>query len=168
MKRLLTLDGKNYDPALPEILRVSARGIIREGDRYLFVQDNFGNVKLPGGGIEAGEDERTALIREVREETGYEVIPESIVPFGEIEEKRLSAHEMMIWHQLSRVYFCKVSSAQGQTAYTDNEKKYGFRLARYTLEEAIAMNESLLRREGERKWVEREYRTLLLIKEYLG
>ena len=28
---------------------------------------------------------------------------------GEIEEKRLSAHEMMIWHQLSRVFFCSVS-----------------------------------------------------------
>lgn len=50
------------------------------------IEDNFGEVKLPGGGIDSGEDDYKALVREVKEETGYDVILESIVSFGEIEE----------------------------------------------------------------------------------
>ena len=51
------------------------------------IENDFGEVKLPGGGIDSGEDDYKALVREVKEETGYDVILESIVPFGEIEEK---------------------------------------------------------------------------------
>ncbi|MBP3656796.1 MAG: NUDIX domain-containing protein [Clostridia bacterium] len=96
------------------------------------VEDHFGAVKLPGGGMDSGEDDHRALIREVKEETGYDVIEETIVPFGEIEEKRLSLHEPMIWHQFSRLYFCEVYPGKGTCAYTDNEKEYGFRQALYT------------------------------------
>ena len=77
------------------------------------IESSFGEVKLPGGGMDPGEDEYQALVREVKEETGYDVIPESIKPFGEIEEKRLAVYEPMIWHQINRLYFCDVYSAQG-------------------------------------------------------
>lgn len=109
-----------------------------------------------------------ALIREVKEETGYNVVKESVVPFGEIEEKRLSVHEPMIWHQISRLYFCNVYSEQGECEYTENEKKYGFKQVWYTLDEAIEKNKSMLEKEGRRAWNQREYKTLLLIKDYCG
>lgn len=168
MNRILVLDAKNYPEDMAEILRVAVRGIIFLDGKLLMIEDSFGEVKLPGGGIEKGEDDRQALLREVREETGYDVLPESIRPFGEIEEKRLSVHEPMIWHQISRLYFCDVAPEQGDCEYTANEKKYGFRRVLYTVDEALEKNRAMLAEEGERAWNQREYRTLLLLKEHLA
>lgn len=168
MDRILVLDEHNYPEDMAEILRVAVRGIIFLDGKLLMIEDSFGEVKLPGGGIEKGEDDRQALLREVREETGYDVLPESIRPFGEIEEKRLSVHEPMIWHQISRLYFCDVAPEQGDCEYTANEKKYGFRRVLYTVDEALEKNRAMLAEEGERAWNQREYRTLLLLKEHLA
>lgn len=71
---------------LEEIYRVAVRGIVFIDGKLLMIEDNFGEVKLPGGGIDSGEDDYKALVREVKEETGYDAILESIVSFGEIEE----------------------------------------------------------------------------------
>lgn len=167
MKKLLVMDAQNYEQNMPEIYRVAVRGIIIVDGKLLLIEDSFGEMKLPGGGIEEGEDDIQALIREVREETGYEIIPDTIQPFGEIEEKRLSVKEPMIWHQISRLYFCEVCGEQGECKYTENEKKYGFRQVLYTLKEALEKNEAMLEREGKQPWNQREYKTLLLIKEHL-
>ena len=168
MDKLLVLDAHNYPDDMAEILRVAVRGIIFLEGKLLMIESSFGEVKLPGGGIEQGEDEIAALVREVREETGYEVLPETIRPFGEIEEKRLSVHEPMIWHQISHLYFCKVDPRQGACAYTANEQKYGFRLVRLTVEEAIGKNQAMLEREGYLPWNQREYETLRLLQRHLA
>ncbi len=167
MERILIMDEKNYSPDLEEIKRVAIRGIIFIDGKLLMIENNFGETKLPGGGMDDGEDDYEALLREVKEETGYDVIPESIVPFGEIEEKRLSVYEPMIWHQLSRLYFCDVYPTKGECSYTENEKKHGFKQVLYTLEEALEKNKRMLEKEGLQAWNQREYKTLLLIKDYL-
>lgn len=168
MEKILVMDEHNYDDNLSEILRVAIRGIIFINGKLLMIEDSFGEVKLPGGGMEPGEDDYRALIREVKEETGYDVIPESIKPFGEIEEKRLSVNEPMIWHQINRLYFCSVYPDQGQCEYSENEKKYGFHQVFYTMEEALKVNERMLENEGLQAWNQREYKTLLLIKDHLS
>lgn len=58
--------------------RLAARGIIRRNDKYLAIYGKYGDYKFPGGGREAGEELADTLIREVQEETGYRMIPESI------------------------------------------------------------------------------------------
>lgn len=168
MERILVMDAKNYAPDMEEIYRVAVRGIIFIDGKLLMIEDSSGEAKIPGGGIDAGENDYQALVREVKEETGYDVIPETIKPFGEIEEKRLSVGEPMIWHQISRLYFCAVYPEQGTCDYSENEKKHGYRQVLYTLEEALEKNEKMLAEEGKQAWNQREYRTLLLIKEYLG
>ncbi len=167
MDKILVMDAKNYDQDMEEIYRVAVRGIIFIDGKLLMIEDKYGEVKLPGGGIDPNEDDYQALVREVKEETGYDVNLETIVPFGEIEEKRLSTSEPMIWHQFSRLYFCEVYSEQGTCDYTDNEKKYGFRQVLYTLEEALEKNRRMLNEEGAKAWNQREYKTLLLIKSHL-
>ena len=107
------------------------------------------------------------LIREVREETGCTVIPETVRPFGYIEEKRRSFHEDGIWHQFSRLYFCDVTDERSDTEYSENEKKYGMRFRMYTIDEAIAKNRAMLDQIGALAWNQREYRTLLLIRAYM-
>ena len=168
MNKLLIMDEHNYTDDMEEIYRVAVRGIIFIDGKLLMIEDSLGEVKLPGGGIDAEEGDYQALIREVKEETGYDVIPESIRPFGEIEEKRLSTHEPMIWHQISRLYMCDVYPEQGMCEYTENEKKYGFRQVLYTLDEALEKNKIMLEKEGKQPCNQREYKTLLLIKDCIS
>lgn len=112
------------------------------------IESSFGEVKLPGGGMDSGEDDYQVLVREVKEETGYDVIPESIKPFGEIEEKRLSVYEPMIWHQINRLYFCDVYPEQGQCEYSENEKEEGFHPVFYTIEEALGKTIECWKKKG--------------------
>lgn len=167
MEKILVMDEHNYDENLEEIYRISVRGIIFVAGKLLMIESSFGEVKLPGGGMDQGEDEYQTLVREVKEETGYDVIPESIKPFGEIEEKRLAVYEPMIWHQINRLYFCDVYSEQGKCEYSKNEKEEGFHQVFYTIEEALEKNERMLEKEGMQAWNQREYKTLLLIRDYL-
>jgi 8-oxo-dGTP pyrophosphatase MutT (NUDIX family) len=55
--------------------------------------------ELPGGRAEPGEDERAALVREIREETGLAVEPVALV--GEYRRSGFAAHR-------ARVYRCRV------------------------------------------------------------
>ena len=90
MERLFILDAKDYDEGMPEISRTAVRAVISIEDELLCIEDKTGGVKLPGGGQEDGEDDLTTLAREIREETGHALIPSSVVPFGYVEEKRLT------------------------------------------------------------------------------
>lgn len=168
MKQILIMDAGNYDPTLPEIYRVAVRGIIFVDGKLLLIQSDFDEVKFPGGGKEGEESDKDTLIREVLEETGFHVIPESIKEFGEVVEKRLSVHEPMIWHQINRYYFCEIDSIQEECHYTENELKHGFHQVWFTLDEAISINEEMLSQEGRKAWNQREYNVLKLIKEAIG
>ena len=57
MKKILVMDEKNYSLDLEEIYRVAVRGIIFIDGKLLMIEDTYGEVKLPGGGIDSGEDE---------------------------------------------------------------------------------------------------------------
>lgn len=168
MRKLLVLDAKNYDEALPEINRISVRSIIFMDGKLLLIQSKEGEVKLPGGGQEEGENDWDTLIRETAEETGYHVIPASIQEFGEVEEKRLSTKEPMIWHQINRYYLCEVENEQGDCQYSENEQKHGFRQVWLTLDEAIKLNEEMLQKEGIQAWNQREYTVFKMLKEEKG
>lgn len=54
--------------------RPSVYGILLRDDKLLLVKDTWGKKwGLPGGGIDAGESEEEALIREFQEETKIEI-----------------------------------------------------------------------------------------------
>ena len=167
MKKILIMDEMNYPADSDEIFRVAVRGIIFVEGKLLMIESDSGELKLPGGGINDGEDDRRALVREVKEETGYDVILDTIEPFGEIEEKRLSVHEPKIWHQISRLYFCRVDPAKGQCNYTENEIKSGFRQVLYSIEDALEKSKGVLEKDGVQAWNQREYKTLLLIRDHI-
>jgi len=143
MKKILIMDAKDYDNSMEEIYRIAIRGIIFIDGKLLLVESSFGEIKLPGGGVEKNESDIDTLIRETYEETGYHIIPDSIKPFGEVEEKRLSIYEAKIWHQINRYYFCDVISIKDKCDYTEDENKDGFHQVFYTIDEAIKINEEM-------------------------
>lgn len=63
--------------------KVAAVVFVTEGDRVLMVQRAFnpkqGKWALPAGYIDYGEDPRAAAIREVREETGLDVVIKRLI-----------------------------------------------------------------------------------------
>lgn len=165
MENILILDAKNYDDSLPEIKRIAVRAIIFIDGKLLLIQSSFGEVKFPGGGQEEGESDIDTLVRETLEETGYQIILNSIKEFGQVEEIRMSTKEPMIWHQINRYYFCNIEDIQGECHYTKNEMIYQFHQVWYTLDDAIKINEEMLLREGKHPWNQREYNVLKILKE---
>lgn len=65
----------------PSIVRRGAVAVIRDGEKVLIIRRSQfvvapGAYCFPGGGIEPGETEIEALIRELREELGVEAVPQ--------------------------------------------------------------------------------------------
>ncbi len=88
----------------PESPLVGVGAIIVEGERVLLVKRGhaplMGKWSIPGGVLEVGETLRTAVVREVREETGFVIEPgellgvfERVVPD---EEGRMRYHYVLI------------------------------------------------------------------------
>ena len=83
MRALFEIDTKDYDPKGPAFVRPSVRGIIlRDGKVAMVHSIKYDYYKFPGGGIESGETKPQALIREVAEESGLQVLPKSIREYG--------------------------------------------------------------------------------------
>lgn len=128
MRELFSLDKKDYVGTEKVFSRPSARGIIvKNGQVLLVYSKKYDYYKFPGGGIEKGEANEKALIREVCEETGYRVIPESIKEYGAVLRRQLSRmHENEIFEQWNYYYLCDVEDEPGNQKLDDYEDEEGF------------------------------------------
>ena len=112
--------------------RTGARGIVVKGEYIaLFNKANMNEYKLPGGGVEEGEDYAIAFSREVLEETGC--IVEDVELLGTVEEKK--GHNN--FYQKSYAYVGYVVEDTGTLHLTEKEAKEGARLVWVTVDEAI-------------------------------
>ena len=127
MKRLLTLDLKDYTDEMPLFEKHTVRAIILRDGRLLMQRSDTGEYKIPGGGVEDGENRIVALEREVREETGFVIIPGSVEEIGEILEVRQDVFRKgtkYICH--SYYYFCDVGEETFELQMTPSEIAKGF------------------------------------------
>ena len=115
MRELFVLDKKNYNPNGSVGRRPSVRGIIiRDGKIAMMHSRKYNYYKLPGGGIEPGETLEDTLIREVREESGLIVKPETIKEFGYVrrmEKGRYACRSLRINFPHSYHILCNVRFA---------------------------------------------------------
>ncbi len=110
MRQLFEIDLKDYKDTDNVFRRPSARAIIfKDGKLALVYSKKEKYYKFPGGGIHNDEDKKEALIREVREEVGLVVIPESIREYGSVlRRQKSSVKEGEIFEQENYYYACKV------------------------------------------------------------
>ena len=124
MRHLFTIDTHDYDPNGTVEVRPSVRGIIlREGKVLLVHSLKYDYYKFPGGGIEPGEEMEEALGREVREETGFQVLPGSIREYGLVRRISRGKHTD-VFYQDNYYFLCDIGSTVGQELddYEDEER----------------------------------------------
>lgn len=124
MKELKLINPENAleEEAANYRVREAARAIVVDEDgmiALLYVSKEH-YYKLPGGGIENGEDKIAALRRECREEIGCDV--EVAGEVGVIVEYR----KIFNLKQISHCYFAKIKGQKSVPSFTDEEVDQGF------------------------------------------
>ncbi|HNZ50554.1 MAG TPA: NUDIX domain-containing protein [Bacilli bacterium] len=128
MRTLFVIDTKDYDLNGKVYRRPSTRGIIIRGNKVGMIHSRkYDYYTFPGGGIEPGENQINTLIREVKEETGLEVILGSIKEFGLVHsiQKGKTADEA-IFIQDNYYYLCEVRDEWGFPKLDDYESAEQF------------------------------------------
>ena len=114
-------------------IRKGARGIVQreDGKIAIFCKKNKNEYKLPGGGIDEGEEPEIAFRREVKEEAGCEIT--DIKLLGKTEELK----SLDNFQQISYVFTARVTSIQENLNLTQKEIDEGGCLLWMTPEEAL-------------------------------
>ncbi len=142
MRTLQIIDKENYTKEMPVYEKFSTRAVIIREGKIATQKGNAGDYKLLGGGVEPGEHLEEALIREVQEESGLVVIPESIREIGEIVERRRDLFDPNIIYVChSCFFFCDAKEEPVETHMTQSEIAKGYHLDWATPEEILAGNE---------------------------
>ena len=170
MRPLFCVDMLDYEEDWPHSARPSVRGIIRKDDKVAMVHSlKYDYYKFPGGGIEGDEAHEATLIREVKEETGLAVKPETIKEYGFVLRLQKSDYlENTIFVQENFYYTCEVTEETGNQKLDDYEAEEGFTLEFLTPDEAIRANRNCHCTEWDKAMVERETRVLEGLKRMWG
>ena len=168
MQRLFTIDLKDYDSSLEKFYRPSVRGIIldQNGKVAMIYSEKYHFYKFPGGGIEGDEINLETLEREIKEETGMILKPESVREFGEVLLTQIMQKDGkdVILMQYNYYYLCETENKIGAQSLDDGEKEAGFVLKFVSIDEAIRTNNNFQGEPIKKYVVERENRVLELVK----
>ncbi len=125
MRLLFEIDRQNYQKGGTSTARPSVRGIIIKNGKIAMIHSlTYDYYKFPGGGIENNENHIDTLIREVTEESGLKVIPESVREYGFVHRIEKGDFED-IFIQDNYYYLCNAEDTvyqQSLDQYEDEEK----------------------------------------------
>ena len=165
MRLLFELDTKDYDPGGVPFVRPSVRGILIRGGKIAMVHSlKYDYYKYPGGGIEPGESLEDALIREVAEEAGLSVIPESIREYGLVHRVQKS-DRADFFIQDNYYYLCDAKDAVQPQHLDDYEAEERFTLEFVEPLHAIRTNRQKDHGPKDPIMLEREARVLEMLME---
>jgi len=163
VKKLKEFDRKDYSASFERNIRNCSRAIIINENKYAMLFSNkYKDYCFPGGGNESGETLEETLIREVREETGLIIIPQSIVEYGMTTEIRKDVFvDNIIYEKRDYYYICEVEKEIHQRKLTKGEIESQYILEYVSLDYAINTNEneSLI----EQKYLEPEIYVMKLL-----
>lgn len=142
-------------------IRYGARGIIirEDGKIAIFNKSNKNEYKLPGGGVDKGEDIKEAFKREALEETGCEI--EIIDELGTIEEHK----SLDNFKQISYLFVGKVLKDNNKLELTQKEKDEGAKLIWVDKEEGLKLITNCLENLKESKYENLYHSKFIVLRE---
>jgi len=167
MKLLKTINPQNAlsDEVEKYKIREAVRAVVidEKNDIALLQVTNEKYYKLPGGGIEKGENKVTALKRECLEEIGCNI--SVLDEIGIIVEYR----KMFEIKQISYCYIAKVNGKKGKSQFTQKEIGEGFKQLWLPYEKALSLisNNIAINLEGSSYIVPRDSIFLKRARQYL-
>ena len=165
MRLLFEIDTKDYDPNGKAFVRPSVRGIIIRDSKVAMVHSlKYDYYKFPGGGIEDGESLEQALLREVVEESGLQVVANSIREYGLVHRVQKGQKEAM-FIQDNYYFLCEVESEIQAQHLDDYEAEEHFTLEFVNPIHAILTNREVDHGPKDQIMLEREARVLELLME---
>jgi 8-oxo-dGTP pyrophosphatase MutT (NUDIX family) len=147
--------------------REAIRAIIFQGNSILMVHTNKGDYKFPGGGVNKGESHKETLEREVKEETGY-LVNSVKSKIGVFIERNIDEYEENAIFQMTSYYYkCEISDNKTLQKLDDYEFELEFSPVWILIDEAIYLNEEILKKDNKHRnpWVYRETKVLKALKE---
>lgn len=109
---MITLE-REHERALGVRPSVSAVIFDRRGRLLLQQRSDGGQWGLPGGSVEIGEALATAVVREVREETGLIVVPRRLIGvYSDPSLQVVRYPDGNVWHYVSCLFECAVRGGQ--------------------------------------------------------
>lgn len=119
--------------------RQIARAVVYDSDGWFYFvravrDDDFGKATLietSGGGVESGEDMRTAIKRELAEELGAKV--DIICRIGVVSDYYNLIHR----HNINNYYLCRASSFGRKNLTQDEIENFHLSTLKLTYEEAV-------------------------------
>lgn len=137
MKNLAILNPEQVSPEIWQAypVRQAVRAVVVDDDKKVAVLHvtAFNYHKIPGGGIDPGEDQMTALQRECLEEIGCQI--KVLAEVGQITEYR----KFESLTQVSYCYLAKVVGTKGLPNLTELELSEGFALEWMSLDAAFSL-----------------------------
>lgn len=117
------IEGKTYKVSTDELtFRPAVYGIIIK-DKKILLSKQWDGYDFPGGGIDLGEETDSALIREVKEETGLDVKIGQILHCNNSFFKLPFKGDFV--HSIHMYYECHIIGGKISTEFLDEyEKKY--------------------------------------------
>ena len=170
MRLLFEIDKRDYENCTHSFVRNSARSIIIVKGKLAMIHSmKYDYYKLPGGGIENGENPVDAMVRETREEAGLVVKAETVQEYGyvhRIQKSQKNATECFV--QDNYYYFCEVEEGAVAQCLDSYESQENYVLEFVDPQIAISKNRSVTESPYDPTMFEREARVIeILISEGL-
>ncbi len=120
--------------------------IIEKDGKFLLMKESFdskhpdyGKWNQPAGWIDVGENPVDAVIREVKEETGFDFVPEKILGIYSLVKHHMAAYVGSPTHGIKILFTGKIGDTQSALAEDSSDTKW------FTPEEIYAMDLKVLR-----------------------
>jgi ADP-ribose pyrophosphatase YjhB (NUDIX family) len=110
--RILDLFSRDSGYATP---KVDVRAAVFQNDRILLVKEHEDGLwTLPGGWADVGDAPSQAAVREVKEESGYEVIATKIAA---VYDRNLHGHPPIPFHAYKLYFLCDLVGGQAKASH---------------------------------------------------